>query len=226
MKTKLFAALASAGLAGLAGGALPAQAEGLYISGSLGSTTLGHTLERNEATPGLPVPDVAGVSLSTATDVSAGLAFGYEFQANNSPFFFGAEAFYTFENSETRNIVGVLATDVSLDASYGARLIGGVDVAPKFSVYGHAGYTQLEFDVRNSYTFAPPVKTHSFSEGGFSYGVGALYHVNDRFSVFTEYTKIPDVDFAGLPEVAGGTGRVNPNDLSLDKVSFGVRMNF
>lgn len=207
-------------------GTASAQAEGLYISGSIGSTQLGHTIERNQATAGLPVPDNAAISQVDTSDLSAGLAFGYEYQLPNQPFFVGAEAFYNFENGNTHNIAGVLVTDVSLNASYGGRIIGGFDVTPEFAIYGHVGYTQLDFDVTNSYTFAPPVRSASFSEGGISFGIGARYAFNDRMDVFTDYTRVPDVNFAGLPEVAGGTGRVNNNSLDTDRISFGLKFNF
>jgi len=209
---------------GLLSGA--AQAEGFYISGNISATTSGHTLERNSATPGLPVTDTAGVGFSQSTDISGGLALGYEQNIGNGPFFLGAEAFYNFEDGNSRNIVGVLATDVSLNASYGARILAGVEVAPKLSLYGHVGYTKLDFDLRNSYTFAPPVRQASRSEGAISFGAGARYAVSDDLAVFTEFTQVADVEFDGIPEVAGGTGRVNPNRISLSKVSFGIKYDF
>jgi len=204
----------------------PAVAEGFYVSGNIGLTSLGHTLERNEATSGLPVPDSAGISRVQSDDASVGLALGYHHNFTNNNFFVGGEAFYNHENASTRNIVGVLGTDINLNSSYGARLIGGVNVTPKFSLYGHVGYTQLDFDVHNSYTFAPPTRDAGFNEGGVSLGLGALYAVNDRVSLFADYTKVTDVNFNGLPEVAGGTGRVNANSLDLDRISYGVRVSF
>lgn len=206
--------------------AAPAMAEGFYASGNIGLTSLGHTLERREATPGLPVPDSAGVSRVQTDDASIGLALGYQHDFQNSNFFLGGEAFYNHETANTRNIVGVLGTDINLNASYGARAIAGVKVTPKFSLYGHVGYTQLDFDVHNSYTFAPPTRDANFDQGGLSLGVGALYAVNDRVSVFADYTKVTGVDFNGLPEVAGGTGRVNANSLDIDRISYGVRVAF
>lgn len=223
MKTKHTLALAAAGLVL---GTASAQAEGLYISGSLGATNLGHTIERRQATPGLPVPDNAAFARREATELSFGVALGYEHQLPNNPFFIGGEAFYNFETGNQRNVAGVLVTNIGLEASYGARVIGGFDVTDKFAFYGHLGYTQLEFDVVNSYTFAPPVRAASLSEGGISFGLGARYDVSEKISIFTDYTRIPDVNFAGLPEVAGGTGRVNPNSLDIDRISIGMRFTF
>lgn len=204
----------------------PVKADGFYVSGNIGLTSLGHTLERNEATSGLPVPDTAGISHVQSDDASVGLALGYQHDFANNDFFVGGEAFYNHENASTRNIVGVLGTDINLNSSYGARLIGGMHVTPKLSLYGHVGYTQLDFDVHNSYTFAPPTRDADFNEGGVSLGLGALYAVNDRVSLFADYTKVTGVDFNGLPEVAGGTGRVNANSLDIDRISYGVRVSF
>lgn len=202
-----------------------ALADGFYFSGSLQGTTQDHGIERNTAGFELPVPDVGGSSYVSATDAALGIAAGYEFDLGSN-FFIGAEAFYNFENAGSRNINGVLVTDVSLESTYGVRLISGVDVTDKFSVYAHAGVTEAEFDVRNSYTFADPVRSGSFSETGFSYGVGASYAVTDRMSIFTELTQVDGIEFDGLPEVAGGTARENPNSLDLAKTAIGVKFNF
>ena len=203
-----------------------AQADGFYISGSLQATTQDHGITRDTDGVTLPVPDVGSSSFVSATDIAGGIAAGYEYSLGTSGFFVGAEAFYNFENAESRNINGVLVTDVSLEASFGARLISGVEITDKFAVYAHAGITEAEFDVRNSYTFADPVTNASYSESGFSYGLGATYAVNDRLSVFTEFTQIDGIDFGGIPEVAGGTGRVNPNTLDLSKTAIGVKVAF
>ncbi len=215
-----FAALAATLLASTA------SAEGLYISGSLSGTTLDHSIERNTGGTALPVPDVGGTSLVSETDLSFGAAIGYEQGIANSDFYWGAEAFYNFENGESRNINGVLVTDIELKSSYGARLIGGVNLTDKFSAYTHAGVTEVKFDVTNSYTFAPPVREESYSETGFSYGLGGAYKLNDKIALYAEYTKIDGIEFDGIAEVAGGTGRENPNTLDLSRATFGVKFSF
>lgn len=203
------------------------SAEGLYISGKLGAQTLGHTIERNtEGFDGLPVPDVGGVSRIEETDAAVGLAFGYAQNIGSGPLFWGAEAFYNAESLESRNINGVLITDVELEASYGARLLLGANVTDAVQLYTHAGATQVDFDVTNSYTFADPVTNDSFSETGFSYGVGAAVALNDTLSVFTEYTQVAGVAFDGIPEIAGGTDRVNDNTLDLSSLSVGIKYAF
>jgi len=197
-----------------------------YLSGKIGASTLGHSIERNTAGFVLPVPDVGVVSSVENTDLSGGVAIGYQRNIFNDQLFLGLEGFFNFEDSSTRNINGVLITDIDLNYTYGGRLIGGVNVTKDFSLYVHGGVTVLDFDIRNAYTFAPPVRTRSSTETAFSYGLGGDYKLTDGISVFAEFTQIADVDFGGIPEVAGGTNRVNPNELDLRSVSLGLKYSF
>lgn len=200
---------------------------GFYVAGKLSGTTFDHTINRNTGGfAGLPVPDTSGVTTADSTDISGGLALGYKHNFAQNQYFVGVEGFYNLENGSSRNINGVLITDVDLNASYGGRVLLGVNATDRLSLYGHGGVTVLDFDVRNSYTFAPPVRTASESEATFSFGVGAGYAVTDRIGVFVEYTQTTDADFGGIPEVAGGTNRVNPNELSLSAFSIGAKYSF
>ena len=207
------------------GSASSVFADGLYVSGKVGSSTLGHTIERNASTSGLPVVDSNGVTTTEETDVSLGIALGYKVPITDK-FFVGVEGFYNYETAESRNINGVLVTDIELNHTYGSRLLAGTNITDKFSLYVHGGATVLDFDVNNSYTFAPPLKSSNEREVAFSYGLGASYALNNNFDVFVDYTQINDVNFNGLPEVAGGTGRVNPNELDLGTLSIGLTYNF
>jgi opacity protein-like surface antigen len=202
-----------------------ANADGLYISGKIGNSTLGHTIERNASTAGLPVTDSHGVTNTEETDVSLGLSLGYKHHISDK-IFLGLEGFYNYETAESRNINGVLVTDIELNSTYGSRLLFGSDITDKFSLYVHGGATILDFDVNNSYTFAPPKKSGSEREVAFSYGVGAAYTLHNNFDIFVDYTQINDVGFSGLPEVAGGTGRVSPNEIDLGTLSIGLTYNF
>ena len=196
---------------------------GLYVSAKVGASTLDHSIFRLESTPGLPVADSTGVFSTDSTDVSFGGAIGYEHYLGDGQTFLGIEGFYNFENASTRNVAGVLVTDVDLEASYGARIIAGFKTADRVSIYAHGGVTWLDYEVGNSYTFAPPVTSRSDTEVGFSYGVGVGYDFSEKATAFLEYTQITDVEFDGIPEVAGGTGRINRNELDLQSISFGIK---
>lgn len=212
-------------LSGLAAMPTLATADGFYLTGKLGASSLEHTIERRESTAGLPVADSSGVTTDKETDAAFGLGVGYKFDISKQ-FYASIEGFYNAETAETTNINGVLVTDIDLEASYGARVIGGINATDKFSIYAHAGATALEYDINNSYTFAPPTKSRSETDVGFSYGVGADYQLTDKIATFVEYTQMTDVDFNGIPEVAGGTGRVNDNELDLSSISLGMKYYF
>ncbi|MFQ3346736.1 MAG: outer membrane autotransporter protein [Candidatus Azotimanducaceae bacterium] len=201
-------------------------ADGLYISGQVGSSKLGHTIERNTEGLALPVPDTSGTTLVENSDAEIGVAVGYLFSFSDDQFYIGPEAYVNYESAETRNINGVLIGDVELNYSYGARLLGGVNITDEFSVYTHIGVKVVDFDLGHSYTFAPPVRTESDSEVGFSYGVGAAYDVTDNVALFIDYTIANDFEFGGIPEVAGGTGRVDPNEIDMNTLSFGLKYSF
>lgn len=212
--------------------ALPtaAQADEFYIYGSAGQASLEHQVERNIGAnpPVLPVADTSGSTSASDNGTSLQLAAGYElnFDLANLPVSIGVEGFYSFEDASTRNINSVLITDVDLNSRYGARLLFNYDVTDKFGFYTHGGLTVLDYDVTNSYTFAPPVTERSDTETAFSYGVGMKYDLRPNLSLVVDYTRIDNVDFDGIPEVAGDTGRVNPNTLALDRLSTGLRFSF
>ena len=103
-------------------------ADGLYVSGQIGSSKLGHTIERNTGGLALPVPDTSGTTFVEETEAEIGVAIGYLFSPSNGKFYYGPEAYVNYETAETRNINGVLIGDVELNYSYGARLLGGVNI--------------------------------------------------------------------------------------------------
>lgn len=199
--------------------------DGLYIAGKIGSSSLNHTIERNIGNTTLPVQDTSGVTNANDSGVSFGGAVGYTVDLNDR-FYVGAEGFFNFEDANTRNINSVLITDIDLKYTYGGRAILGTHVTDTLSLYAHGGITVLDFDIANSYTFAPPTRDASSSEAAFSYGIGADYKITENVSVFAEYSQINDVDFTPIGEVAGGTGRINPNDLDLGTMSLGFKYNF
>lgn len=202
-----------------------ASADGLYVSGKISSQTLGHEIERNTGAA-LGAADNSATTRTEETDVSGGIALGYEQTIGDGTLYWGAEAYYDVHDGESRNINNVLVTEVALDATYGARVILGANVTDKVRLYTHAGVAQVEFDVTNSYTFAPPVTEESFDETAFTFGVGASVAISEQIALFTEYTQLTGVDFDGIPEVAGGTGRVNDNDLDLSSIAIGVKYSF
>ena len=202
-----------------------ASADGLYVSGKISSLTFGHEIERNTGAA-LGAPDNSAVTRTEESDIAGGLALGYEQTIGDGTLYWGVEGYYDVHNGESRNINNVLVTEVALDATYGARVILGANVSDQVQLYTHAGVAQVAFDVANSYTFAPPTTEESFEETGITFGVGASVAISDQVALFTEYTQLTGVEFDGIGEVAGNTGRVNDNSLDLSSLAIGVKYSF
>ncbi|WP_293269017.1 porin family protein [Neptunomonas sp.] len=209
------AALAAASL-----GTAAHAGDGLYLGGQIQSSTLSHSIERNTGLATSP----SITSFAEESDAAIGLHLGYKYHVRDD-LFVAAEVFYTDESTSTTNINNMLQTRIDLQSSYGVNFKAGVDVTRQFSVYGIAGATVLDFDIHNSYPFAPPMRSGSGDEVGLTLGVGFEYAVNDHWSVKGEYTRISDVDFDPLPEVAV-PGKINPNDLSHDSMKLALSYSF
>ncbi len=194
--------------------------DGFYLGTTSSYATLGHTIERDTGNNTI----ASLTSNAEESDLSFGLTAGYKLPVNDSLFIAG-EVFYTEESAETRNVNNLLITEVSLENTYGVKLKAGVDINDSFSVYGLVGSTTLDFDLRNSYTFAPPVTNASEDASEFTIGFGAAYQLSDRFSLVAEYAQLSDADFDPIPEVAV-PGKINPNELDYSTISFGVNYTF
>ncbi|WP_028468275.1 outer membrane protein [Neptunomonas japonica] len=194
--------------------------DGFYLGGHIQSSTLSHSIERNTGLATSP----SITSFAEESDVAIGLHLGYKYHVTDDVFV-AAEVFYNDENASTTNINNMLQTKIDLQSSYGVNFKAGVDVTHKFSVYGIAGATALDFDIHNSYPFAPPMRSGSESEVGLTLGLGFEYAVNDKWSVKGEYTRINDVDFSPLPEVAV-PGKINPNELDYDSMKLALSYSF
>ncbi len=214
----------------LAAAAIPAQAfaNEAYVFGSIGNSDVSHSIERDIGAnpPMLPVADTSGTTTAQDSGSSYQIGAGYQFDLGDSPFFVALEGFYGIEDIQTRNINSILITEVDVEARYGARVVSGIDVTDNFSFYTHGGYTWVDFDLTNRYTFAPPVTQRSDTESAFSYGMGVRYGITENISAVVDYTRVQDIDFGGIPEVAGNTNRVNPNRLALETISTGLRFSF
>lgn len=195
-------------------------ADGFYVGGQVQSSTFGHKIERNTGSSTNP----SLTSFAEETDVAVGVHLGYKMHVTDDAFV-AAEVFYNAENSETTNINNMLQTRLDLESTYGVNFKAGVDVTSKFSVYGIAGATVLDFDIHNSYPFAPPMRSGDTTEVGLSLGAGFEYQVDNQWSVKGEYIRINDVDFTPLPEVAV-PGKINPNDVDYDSLKVSLSYAF
>lgn len=194
--------------------------DGFSLGTQTSNATFSHTIERNTGSNTNP----SITARTEESDIAFGLIGGYQFHLSDD-FFLGIEAFYNEENVETRNINNLLITELELNNSYGFNLKAGVDVTDKFSVYGLLGQTTLDFDINNSYTFAPPTRSGNTDVDEITFGIGAEYDITDSWSFTARYIQLNDVNFDPLPEVAV-PGKINDNQVDYSALSFGVNFNF
>lgn len=194
--------------------------DGFYAGINVGQSTLAHEIQRDSGTNESP-------SITTRTedtDFNIGLNLGYHLSLSEN-WFSKFEVFYSFENAQSLNKNNLLVTKIDLNSSYGATVKPGYQVTEDFSVYGFFGIIALDFDIDNSYPFAPPMRSDSETETGFQYGFGAEASIDDNWSIVLEYAVTKDVSFDPIPEVAV-PGKINPNDLDYANLSVGVRYRF
>lgn len=194
--------------------------DGFYIGAHVQNSTLNHTIQRDTGEAANP----SITSFAEESDGAIGLNAGYKFHVNENAFL-AVEGFYTDENAETTNINNMLQTIIGLQSSYGINLKAGFDITDEFSVYGIVGMTILDFDIDNSYPFAPPMRSGSEEEADLSIGFGAEYRLNMHWAVKAEYTYMNDVAFTPLPEVAV-PGKINPNELNYSNLKLGISYSF
>lgn len=133
---------------------------------------------------------------------AAGLIAGYQFheyfsvEARGLTGTSGYSSFYGTPDEPEGNYSEDIDTQVSLlfKASY--------PIFASFNVYGMAGYTQTKLDIKGltqindedgNIIGSSPFQT-SYTEEGFSYGVGLSYDITARFNVFIDYQVLPDFE--------------------------------
>lgn len=194
--------------------------DGFSIGVNSSTGTFSHTIERE-----IGSRDTASITTRTEeTDIGAGLNVGYRFDLSDD-FFVKGELFYQAQDITTRNVNNILITELELNSTYGIKLKSGFNATDKLSIYGFAGQTTLDFDINNSYTFAPPLTNSSADVDEFSVGVGLEYHVSDNWSVGMEYSQLNDVSFDPIPEVAV-PGQINDNEVDFSALTFGINYTF
>lgn len=160
----------------LAAMAVPASAQGVYIFGDVGRTKLSIDAEENKRT-------------TSANNFS----FGVGYAVNQYIAFEAASrdlgSFTTYEDQEQKTTADVTAVQVSV--------IGTYPINAKFSVFGHAGVSDLSVDADYKY-YDYPEENDSSSESKHKsvLGFGGSYAINDHISLraaFSRYAKWEDV---------------------------------
>ena len=223
MKMKLIASAAL--LASIATAPAAFATDGIYISGSINSTTQENHQSRNT---GSNQPNVgpAGGASGTVVDKDTGIGFvggiGYK-KYFSEDFFASVEAFYSTESAETTTLNNVKVNNVELNSTYGVDLRLGTDVTEKVGIYGLAGLTAHDFDSSISYTFAPPEDFVSDEEWGFTYGGGVEIGLTEQLSTFGEFRIVNDLSF----DTPVDRGNIQADeDLNYTTIRTGFRFSF
>tara|TARA_R110001583_G_scaffold97545_1_gene242401 strand:- start:771 stop:1382 length:612 start_codon:yes stop_codon:yes gene_type:complete len=144
--------------------------------------------------------DLSGLSPDSHDFNTAGIIGGYQyneyisFETRLSKGVSGSEFNFGFRGGEL--------DDSTSDIDYqGSILIkASYPVTDTFNFYATAGYSKTKIDQKNviaildSDFIALGSNTYnvSFSENGFTYGLGLNYKVSDKFIIFTDYQILPD----------------------------------
>ncbi|MGE0595499.1 MAG: porin family protein [Hyphomonadaceae bacterium] len=104
---------------------------------------------------------------------------GYRFHPN-----FGVEGEASFGiDGDEADILGT-PVDIDLENQYGAYAVGFLPVTSNLEVLGRVGWASI--DAEGSFGGF----TAGASDDGLGLGVGAQYHVNDRFAIRGDYTRL------------------------------------
>ena len=194
--------------------------DGFYLNSNITNSTFSHTIQRDTGTNETP----SITTRTEETDYGIGINLGYKFHVIDSVYLAG-EVFYTDQDIQTKNINNLLITELTLNNTYGIKGKLGFDINDKFSVYAAIGQTTLDFDINNSYPFAPPLTDDSADVDEITIGVGAEFMVTDNWGVTVEYAQLNDVSFDPIPEVAV-PGKINDNEVDLTSLTFGLTYRF
>lgn len=194
--------------------------DGFSVGVNSSNGSFSHTIERNTGTNLTP----SITTRTEETDFGVGISAGYKFHIADRAYL-DAAIFYQEQDIETRNINNLLITELTLNNTYGIKLKSGFDVTDNFSIYGLIGQTTLDFDINNSYTFAPPLRSASIDVDEVTIGAGVEFAYNDHWSIVGEYTQLNDVSFDPIPEVAV-PGQINGNEVDYSALAFGINYRF
>jgi len=220
MNTKSLTVTMLSGITLLSTALLTQADSGFYAGVAIGQSTLAHEIQRDTGSDASP-------SISTRneeTDIALRFSVGYTVDLTEKTHV-AVEGFYSLEDASTLSKNNLLVSRVNLDSTYGFNVKPGIHITEDFTLFAILGLTVLDFELNNSYPFAPPVRSASEQEQAFNFGFGGEYTLTDNFSVFGEYSQVKDVSFDPIPEVAVA-GKINPNELDYSSLNIGVKYLF
>lgn len=189
-----------------------AQAEGVYLAGTIGRASI--DLERGEMDATLVSAGATGVSSRVdENDTHYGLAIGYAFNPN-----FAVEAGYVdFGDARYRATFAGGNADADVEAhGWAVSVLGTMPLGDAFSIYGRLGGIQAKVEIDVNATGPGGTASGKASDRSWSmlYGIGAGYRVTEAIGVRAEYTRYDSL----------GGGDVGEGDV--DTWSLGLTYSF
>ena len=133
---------------------------------------------------------------------AAGIIAGYKFNENfalETRFNLGTSGYSSFYGTP-ESPEGDYKEDIDTQASI--LIKASFPIFESFNLYGLAGYTKTKLEISGlgqtndsngniigNYSFK-----HTESEGGFTYGIGVNYQINEQFNIFVDYQVLPDFE--------------------------------
>lgn len=145
-------------------------------------------------------PNFSGLSSDSRDFKTAGIIGGYEYNdyiSFETRFLKGVS-----ESKHNFNWRGIAIDDSTSDIDYqGSILIRmSYPVTDEFNIYATSGYSKIKIDRKNiiagvdsNFTVVGSrTYNDSFTESGFTYGLGLSYNASDKFNIFIDYQILPD----------------------------------
>lgn len=106
--------------------------------------------------------------------------------------YFAVEARYAFGVKDESFSDEEYSTKIKVNNQMALLAKGIMPLSDEFSVFAVAGYSKTEY--KTSFRELEISGSEKDSENGIMYGIGAEYHLNDKFSLSLEYAMLPDLE--------------------------------
>ncbi len=211
MKSKILAALLATTAVFTASPAA-AQKDGVYAGIVLGASYTDFDLEAHLVGGG----QLDDQQYLAAFEYGANVGYHYNLPRN---FFVDVEAEFLLASGSEGGFFGV-DLEASKEYSYAFIVKPGYQINDKWGAFLVAGAQWISYEAE----FAPGGFKESDSSGGFLFGLGANYALNERISLTAEYNRVQPLDVTYVYDPATVTdSRFDPE---LDIVKLAVKYHF
>lgn len=166
-------------------------------------------------------PDYSEDVVTTDDDTGYKVFAGYNVSSN-----FAAEFGYGDLGEYKFNDIGD-QVDLEFTAWY-ATLIGRVQIAERWKMFGRLGYAYWDTDLSYTNTYTEPHFSSSRSDSGFDpvLGLGFLYSPTDMLDIRFEWEQFQNVGDEVATSLGAGLGNIELNGQNVNVVGIGVTYKF